>query len=293
MSKNKTTAGIILLVLAIAFIGIFIVSNQFLTVTTYNLEYPDLPVSFDGFRIVQLSDLHNNRFGADNQRLISAINKQSPDIIVMTGDMINSTDRDYSILISLAENLANKYGTYFVVGNHEQSLKDAELQALYGELKTAGVYILDNEKTTIEKDNERINIYGMWFNLRYYSDQTNQYIRDNPEDYYFSLDRMNSVIGTHDDGFSILLTHNPAYFDTYSRFGADLTLSGHIHGGMIRIPFLGGVYSPEKTFFPKYDAGLYSVMDKKMIVSRGLGNGKQGFRFLNPPEIVTITLKTL
>ncbi len=101
MSKNKITVGIILLVLAVALIGIFIVSNQFLTVTTYNLRYPNLPVSFDGFRIVQLSDLHNNRFGADNRRLISAINKQSPDIIVMTGDMINSTDKDYSILISL------------------------------------------------------------------------------------------------------------------------------------------------------------------------------------------------
>lgn len=292
MLKNKKAATIILLALLTAFAGIFIVSNQVLMITTYNLEYPDLPASFDGLKVAQLSDLHSNRLGADNQRLIRAIDKQSPDVIVMTGDMINSTDKDYDIFISLADNLANEYEVYFVVGNHEQSLKDTELKSLYSELRAVGVYVLDNEKLIIEKGDERINIYGMWFNLRYYSDQTNQYIRDNPENYYFSLDRMNSVLGTHEDGgFTILLTHNPTYFDTYSKWGADLTLSGHIHGGMVRIPFLGGIYSPERIFFPEYDAGLFSVKDKKMVVSRGLGNGDLGFRFLNPPELVVITLK--
>jgi len=291
MRKGKVTVVKTLAGLVIILAGIFIISNTMLTVSGYDLEYASLPSSFDGFRIVHLSDLHSTRFGAGNQRLLKAIEKQRPDIIVMTGDMINSTDQEYSIFISLAEQLASKYKVYFVVGNHEQSLKDNQLQLLYSELTNAGVYVLNNEKMAIEKDDDSINIHGMWFNLRYYSDQTNQYIRDNPDDYYFTLDRMKGVMDVHDDNqFSILLTHNPLYFDTYSQWGADLTLCGHIHGGMIRLPFLGGVYSPERTYFPEYDAGLFTSADKRMIVSKGLGNGKLGFRFLNCPEIVVITL---
>lgn len=264
MRKEKVTFAKVLAGLAIILAGIFIVSNTVLTVSEYELEYYNLPSSFDGFKIVHLTDLHSNRFGDGNRRLIKAIDRQSPDIIVMTGDMVNSIDKDYNIFISLAEQLANNYKVYFVVGNHEQSLKDAKRQLLFSELVNTGVYILDNEKTTIEKDDESINIYGMWFNLRYYSDQTNQYIRDNPEDYYFTLDRMNNVLGSNDNNtFSILLTHNPVYFDTYSQWGADLTLCGHIHGGMIRLPFWGGVYSPEKTLFPEYDSGLFTAANKR------------------------------
>lgn len=221
MAKKR---AIVIIGLVIIWVIIYTASNHLLWVTAYSLEYSSLPVSFDGFKILQLSDLHSKRFGADNQRLIKAIDKQSPDIIVMTGDMINSTDKDYTAFIYLAEGLASRYEVYFIVGNHEQNLKDIELQSLYSDLRTAGVYVLNNDKITIEKGGERINVYGMWFNLRYYSDQTNQYIRDNPEDYYFSLDRMKSVIGANDnDRFSILLTHNPIYFDTYSQWGADLS----------------------------------------------------------------------
>lgn len=287
----KTKIGIII------FLGLFIIgmviiySNFSLGVTNYNLSFPNLPEAFDGYKIVQLTDLHSKSFGKNNERLIEKIDKESPHILLMTGDMINTEDKDYGVFFSLVDNLVSKYESYFIVGNHEQNLKDDQLDFLYKELRAAGVTVLDNELRTIEKDGQVINIYGMWFNLRYYSDQRNQIMRDDPERYYFSLDKMEKVMGSYDSSkFSILLTHNPLYFDTYSQWGADLTLTGHIHGGMIRLPFLGGIFSPEKTFFPDYDAGLYSHGDRKMIVGRGLGNGNLGFRFLNSPELIVINL---
>lgn len=282
----------ILLILIVATAGTVYVSNQFILVSEYELAYGKLPASFDGYRILQLSDLHSKDFDNGNDKLLEKIRRQNPDMIVLTGDMVNSTDLDFGVFLSLASDLSADYEVYYIVGNHEQSLSDSSLKYLHSKLEEMGVQILDNERAVINRGDDSIDLYGLWFNLRYYSDRSNDYVKNDAETYYFSVDKIKKVIGENDGSrFSILLAHNPLYADTYFKWGADLTFSGHVHGGMIRLPFLGGIYSPERTFFPEYDGGLYTSGEQNLIVSRGIGNGNLGFRFFNCPEIVTVTLK--
>jgi predicted MPP superfamily phosphohydrolase len=289
--KAKTVLFIMFILLAVIGVTAY-VSNQFILVSEYELVYSKLPASFDGYRILQLSDLHSKEFDDGNDKLLKKIRGQNPDMIVLTGDMVNSTDLDFSVFLSLASDLSAGYEIYYIVGNHEQSLSDSSLKHLHSKLEEMGVQILDNERAVINRDNDSIDLYGLWFNLRYYSDRSNDYVKNDAETYYFSVDKIKKVIGENDGSrFSILLAHNPLYADTYFKWGADLTFSGHVHGGMIRLPFLGGIYSPERTFFPEYDGGLYTFGEQNLIVSRGIGNGNLGFRFLNCPEIVTVTLK--
>jgi predicted MPP superfamily phosphohydrolase len=288
--KRKILISILIFVILLIIIITYI-SNNVIVVSKYCIKYDNLPSNFDGYVIVQLSDFHSREFGKDNKKLIEKIKKQSPNIIVVTGDMINAKDNNYDTFLNIAKKLVSICSVYYIIGNHEQDISEDKLNELYNSLNDIGVNILDNSKVIIERDGQTIDVYGMWFNLKYYSDKTSEFIQNNSSDYYFSLDKMNKVLGDNSSNFSVLLTHNPMYFDTYANWGADLTLSGHIHGGMIRLPFLRGVYSPERTFFPKYDSGLFTKENKSMIVSRGIGNGNLGFRFLNCPEIVTITLK--
>lgn len=289
MRKRKKRRYIIILVVILLFTLEFIISKEAITVTENTIESTKIPVSFDGFKIIQISDLHNEEFGKDNKRLLKIIDEMVPDIIVITGDMINRKESDYSVFYHLAASLVDKYPVYYIVGNHEQNLEEEVLEEMLDYIEGLGVYVLDNDKTTIEKDGESINLYGLWFNLKYYRDLSNEYTKD----YYFSIRKIEKLLGEVDKReFNILLSHNPVYFDTYSSWGADLTLSGHMHGGMVRIPFLGGLFSPEQELFPEYDGGVYQDGENTMIVSRGLGSGKAGFRFFNRPELVVITLKS-
>ena len=230
---------------------------------------------------MQLSDLHSATFGIENRRLITAVKSQSPDIVVLTGDMINSDDTDYGVFYSLCEELAKDFDVYYIVGNHEQEKGRSEVLEIESKIESLGVKVLDNESVKIERDGQSINLCGLWFNLRFYQDVTDE----SAEKYYFDIDDITNVLGEKEpDVFTVLLSHNPVYFETYAQWGADLTLSGHIHGGMVRIPFVGGVFSPEKELFPKYDSGRFVLDEKTMIVSRGLGNRVFGLRFFNCPE---------
>ncbi|CFX68541.1 Metallo-dependent phosphatase-like [Syntrophomonas zehnderi OL-4] len=292
MNKKMKTILAIVAILVIFIVVSFNISNNYITTTNYFVASQDLPTAFDGYKILQLSDLHSREFGKNNYKLINKIDKVNPDIVVMTGDMVNSKDENYDVFISLSQALAAKYDVYFVIGNHEQCLGKNNLQSLTQKLTAMGVNVLDNNKATIVKADDNIALYGMWFNLRYYSNLNMKYVQNNVNNYFFSIDKMNQVLGKKDaEVFSILLTHNPAYFETYLKWGADLTLAGHIHGGMVRLPWCGGIFSPEKIFFPPYDAGEFSASDKMMIVSRGLGIGNEGFRYFNCPELVVVTLK--
>lgn len=289
VKKKKHWLGNTLLLLFAAILVITWVSNVVITTTKYTVTSDKLPETFDGFTIVQLSDLHNRTFGTDNEQLIKKIEKQSPDIIVMTGDMIGSKDKNDQVFLSLAEELAKEYPVYFISGNHEQFLEDDALNEFLNQLRDLGVQVLDNERISIERQGQKIHLYGMWFNLRYYRNLNSEY----SSSYYFGDDKIRTVLGeSNPDVYTILLTHNPVYYDTYINWGADLTLCGHMHGGMIRLPYMGGVLSPENEFFPEYDSGEYKTGDQTMIVSRGLGNGYFGFRFWNCPEIVVVKLQS-
>jgi predicted MPP superfamily phosphohydrolase len=284
--KRSITAPKIILIILLSIFAELIISNNCLSVTKITVKNDKIPSSFQGYRIVQLSDLHDKSFGEDNTRLISAVKSADPDIIALAGDMVNSSDANFNTFYSLAQQLVKVCPVYFAVGNHEQMLDAGLREELIKTLKSIGVIVLDNENTTLEKDGEKIRLYGLWFNLRYYRNLTNA-----GEAYYFTQDNTRQLLGEKSDEYTILLTHNPVYFNSYSAWGADLTLSGHLHGGMIRIPFIGGLFSPEKKFFPQYDAGVFKTESSVLFVSRGLGNGKFGIRFLNRPEIVIITLE--
>lgn len=270
---------------------VFIYSNHFLSVKNYTVKSPKLPNSFKGYKIALITDLHNASFGKDNNILIKKLEEAAPDLVLLGGDMVSTSDTDYSVFFSLAEKLAESYDTYFIVGNHEQALGEERTELFYQSVESLGVKTLNNKMVTLEKNGEKINLYGMWFNLRYYTDRSED-ATHTEQNYYFGTDAMEEILGKpNNENFNLLLTHNPLYFETYAKWGADLTLSGHTHGGMIRIPFKGGVYSPEKTFFPEYDGGLFEKQNKTLIVSRGLGNGTEGFRLFNPPELVFVVLE--
>jgi len=260
--------------------------NNTLQISQYTVSSVKLPADFDDFRILQLSDLHSKQFGSDSRRLIKRIDEEKPDIIVMTGDMINTSDDNSDVFIDLAKNLVRKYEVYYIVGNHEKIINSYRL---LHDLENSGVTVLDNEKVRLERGKSFINLYGLLFSIKYYKNVNNP----DEKNIFYDLAAMEEATGVSDPGeFNILLTHNPVYFSTYSQWGADLTLSGHIHGGIIRIPFMGGLLSPDRTLFPKYDAGQFNSGQSVMIVNRGLGNELIIPRIFNRPEITVITLKS-
>ncbi|MDD4700333.1 MAG: metallophosphoesterase [Oscillospiraceae bacterium] len=285
---KKFLKCIIVVVLFVA--AILVYSNTYITTSKYTVESAKISRDFDGFKIVHVSDLHSAVFGQDNRRLIKVIDDQEPDIVVLTGDMVNSQDSEFDVFYNFAEQIAKKYPTYFVYGNHELILSEDYRDKIVSTIKSYGIIVLDNQMIEVKKGDSKINVYGMWFNLRFYRDTTN----DTTDEYEFTASQMKKILGNCDtDKFNMLLTHNPVYFTAYSEWGADLTLAGHLHGGMIRIPFLGGLFSPEKSMFPEYDSGEFLQDNNSMIVSRGIGNGLQGFRFNNCPVLDIITLKSV
>lgn len=289
MRKKRHVFFKIIICLLVIGLMILLVSNRVLVTKHEDLYFENLPTSFDGYKIVQLSDLHSNTYGQNNSRLLKKVDKENPDIVVLTGDMVNSFDTELDTFYFLAEALARKYDVYYIVGNHEQALQNVSLESLYAHLKSLGITVLDNEKAIIKKGNDSIQLYGLWFNLRYYSDQTDELVKQSSKT-HLDVDKVEELLGKKSEGFTLLLSHNPVYFDAYTQWGADLTLAGHMHGGLIRIPFKGGVFSPEKTYFPMYDAGLFEKDNQFMYVNRGLGEGTKGIRFWNCPEITSFTL---
>lgn len=255
--------------------------NYFIQVSEYQIESGRIPSAFHGYRLVQLSDLHGCSFGKGNRRLIQKINGLAPDAIVMTGDMADRLDTDYSGLFGLLQNLCGNYPVYYILGNHEQEKTGAKRREFLCGLQRQGVKLLDNSAADIQKDGERIQLYGVRIPMKYYKKRNTAVL---------PAETIEKLIGACDRRhYSILLAHNPFCFESYAEWGADLIFSGHVHGGMIRLPLLGGLLSPERRFFPKYSGGCFRSdrFAGKMIVSRGLGSGA---RILNPPEIVAVTL---
>lgn len=291
---SKLHIGIVSSII-IGILAFLYVEANSLQITEYTIISPKIPEEFEGFRILQLSDLHSKEFGRDNIRLIEQIKAQNPDIIVATGDMLNSGNDNGQVFYNLAKELVKEFKLYYIKGNHEQIAEFKAEEAGSGcfgsymdELRNLGVIILDNDKAELKKGDASINLYGLETSLllyrgRYSSNYNGEKSIDVP-----GIEK--KLGGCERKKYNILLTHNPAYFQIYSQWGADLVLSGHIHGGIVRLPFLGGLLSPDATFFPKYDAGEFELGDSKMIVSRGLGNSTLKLRVFNRPEIVTITL---
>ena len=246
------------LLLAICGVLFFRWSNRSLQIEAFTYASPRLPEGFDGCTIVQLSDLHGASFGEDNAELIAAVAAQDPDLIFLTGDIqdrYRKTPASYTVAIGRA--MAGIAPTYFVTGNHEWAFPD--VRELKRALKDAGVTALTNEFVALERNGSVIFLAGK------------------------------AAAG---GGFWMLLAHRNNYFEKqYSGLGADLVISGHGHGGLIRLPFTDGLISVERTLFPSYTAGFYQFNGRDVFVSRGLGNSGPSFRLFNRPQLVTLTLE--
>ena len=277
----------ILIGLLLWFVIELYIDNHTFEITKYRIKDKKIGNSFQNYKIVQLSDLHGKRFGRNNTHLLRTIDKIQPNLIVMTGDMVNNANQDFETLFALISSLYEKYPIYYIKGNHEQGLSSENKKVLYDFLIANEVKYLENEKDVIKIGKDSINLFGMWSDLAFE--------KQNGEK-KFSLSYMKKLMENapiSKNEFNILLAHNPNQIDIYSKWGADLTLSGHIHGGMVRLPIVGGIFSPDTFLFPKFSKGKYEVNGKSLIVSRGLGRGRRGFRLFNRPELAVIELENM
>ena len=241
--------------------------------------------------IVMLADLHNQEYGENNEILIGEIEKLSPDFVCLAGDMpIGHTKIPYEIGQKLVMELAKRYPLFYGLGNHESRMR--RQTKIYGTryedymepIGTLGTHVLINESTKFFVGDNQFQVFGYDLPAKYF-EKFNRYV--------FESRQIEEVLGRcedTDDCYQILLAHNPIYFKQYASWGADLTLSGHLHGGIIRLPLIGGVITPQAKLFPRYSAGKYEIGEKRMIVSRGLGTHTIPIRFNNKPELSVIHL---
>ena len=238
-------------------------------------------------RMVLLSDLHNKSFGRDNERLLKKITELSPDAVLVAGDMLTATKgQDYGRALRLMERLAGSYKIYYGMGNHEHRLElypdqyPGMYEGYLNGLRAAGIEPLINECTYLSAWN--VAVCGVQIDSCYY-----KHLRKEP----MESEYLPRILGeAREDAFQVLIAHNPVYFEEYAAWGADLVVSGHVHGGIMRLPVLGGVLSPSLTLFPKYDGGRFTCGKSTMILSRGLGSHTIPLRFFNPGELVVIEL---
>ena len=255
--------------------------NKALMVSTISISSSRIPAAFSGFRIAQISDLHNVAFGKNNAELLKLLSESRPDIIVITGDLIDANHTDVGIALCFAQESVRIAPTYYVTGNHEATCSQ------YGDLKAgleeAGVIVLEDEAISLERGGETIALLGL-------ADPDFMVKGDMFGEVPAMVStKLKNLIGD-ESGYTILLSHRPELFETYVDGGIDLVFSGHVHGGQFRLPFIGGLVAPNQGLFPKYDAGLYTDGGTSMVVSRGIGNSIIPFRFNNRPEIVLVEL---
>lgn len=272
MKNRKSVKILFIFVIAVMAVIYLYWGNTKIGVTNITVTSENIPDEFNGFKIVHISDLHNAEFGDGQKDLIGKIEAQDADIIVITGDMIDSRRTDVDKAVELITGLGNKIPVYYVTGNHESRVR--EYNELESKLIENGVTVLKNESVKIEKDGSFINIIGV----------------DDPSFGMSANDIFHTVSELKTDGYDVLLSHRPELFETYCESGAELVLCGHAHGGQVRIPFAGGLVAPNQGLFPEYTAGSYKSGSTEMIVSRGLGNSIIPLRVNNPPELVVITL---
>lgn len=243
--------------------------NNSLSTSTFTLSAAKIK---EPIKVVQLSDLHSKQFGKHQNHLVKQVKKLDPDIITFTGDLVDSKAYDEQKSITLMEELVQIAPTYYVTGNHE--FWSGKFPVLEEKLRQAGVYVLRNEQILVKVGKETINLIGV-------DDLT---FLSNEEELAEIVDSL-----SHEEHFNLLLSHRPELLSLYGK--VDLVLTGHAHGGQVRLPFIGGIVAPDQGFIPKYTAGMYKKEDTIMIVNRGLGNSIIPQRIFNRPEIVEVVLE--
>ncbi len=277
--KRKISILIIFLLLIIITYTV-IYNNSNLKITSYTYTSSRLPESFNNYVICHISDLHNKSFGDNQEKLINKVEEINPNIIVITGDLIDSKNYDLDIALNFINEATKIVPIYYVSGNHEAT--SGKYNEIKKELTKRNVIVLDNDYSIVENKNDRIAILGLSdssFLPSEVEDQTKYYLND-------IIKQIDETIE-----FKILLAHRPETFTTYVEHDINLVFSGHTHGGQIRIPFIGGIVAPNQGLFPKYDSGKFKESNTTMYISNGLGNSIIPIRINNNPEIIKITLK--
>lgn len=251
--------------------------NTSLEVDRFDPAFSDLPAGFDGCRIVVLSDLHGAEFGEDNADLFETVAEQAPEYIFYLGDLEDKyRGPEPGFAETVAAGLSAIAPTYYVTGNHEWAIGD--VPELKERLEAQGVTVLSNSFVTLERNGDTVVLAGI--------DDPNGYADQKPPETVAA-----EVYAACGDPFWMLLAHRNDHFEEqYSLLGADLVLSGHGHGGIIRLPFTDGLLSTDRTLFPSYTAGLYEANGSALFVTRGLGNSGPSFRLFNRPEVAVVTL---
>lgn len=280
MMKKRTKAAIGAAVLAAA--GWVLVQNRMLVTDELTLTVPDLPEAFDGKRILHISDLHKKRYGEGFNNLINSCAFLKPDLIFFTGDLFSRDERNLEPKLVLMRRLMKIGPVYYVTGNHEADAPDCA-NALNSALSKEGVHVLLGRSERIYEGEAFITVTGAALPKEHYRSEKGYSQRQE-----VTPGLMRDLVGEPDHGsVNFLLVHDPLPFEAYAEWGADVTFAGHVHGGVIRLPFIGGLLSPERRFFPKYSKGLYRLGKAQMIVSAGLGK----FRLCNPSQLILVTLK--
>ena len=278
--KKFIFPAVVAIVLVALVIGIAW-GNTALDLNTYTVTSSKLPQSFDGYRIAHVSDLHNAEMGKNNEKLLTMLRDADPDMIAITGDLVDSRNTDIEVALQFVREAVKIAPCYYVTGNHEARI--SEYDELKAGMEAAGVTVLVDAKTEISLEGEAITLIG----VNDPSYQTDYLFGDSETVMNTKLEELH----TEQDRFTILLSHRPELFETYVDHDLDLVLSGHAHGGQFRMPFIGGLVAPNQGLFPEYDAGIYTLGNTNMLVSRGIGNSILPFRINNRPEVILIELQ--
>jgi len=279
MWSKKPTIALSFIVLVLVIFCMY--QNNSIVITKSNYTNPKIPSDFDGFTIVHISDLHNKMFGDDQSEILNKVRSLSPDIIVVTGDLIDRRKYNLDIALTFISGAVKIAPVYYVSGNHEAW--SGKFPLIKDSLIDGGVLVLDNLAVELLKGRSSIHIMGL-------ADPA--FLTSN----YFDGTDINKMTEQSnqwptDKNIKILLSHRPELFDWYCDRNIDLVFAGHAHGGQFRIPFIGGLVAPDQGMFPKYTSGSYGKDSTTMFVSRGLGNSIIPIRMFNRPEIVAVTLR--
>lgn len=276
--KPRIIIGTIITILVIwLVIGWIIWTNVNITTTHLTITNGKIPDDFLNYKIAEIADLHNHQWG---NKLIRRLKDEAPDIIVITGDFVDSSHTDFDVSMEFINQAKEIAPIYYVTGNHEAWLENySELES---KLADAGVHMMDDKAEWLEKGNSKINLVGIQ-DPDFVERDTFGGIQES-----ILITKLTPLLNT--DFYNIVLCHRPELFDGYVQTQADLVLTGHAHGGQVRIPFVGGLVAPNQGFFPEYTEGVYHQNKTDMVVSRGLGNSIIPIRINNMPELVMITL---
>lgn len=269
-NRKKYIKSAIVLLIVIALLLFCSYQNRHLETTYYTYKAEQLGADLEGYRIVQISDLHNVKFGKNNQKLVDRIRECEPDMIVLTGDLVDSNHTNVDRAVQFVDEIVKICPVYYVTGNHEYWLEKSEYDELMDGLVSAGVVILDNQVVEISRGDAKFRLVGL-------------------DDKSLADGTLEALLSDEKE-LTVVLAHEPQYLARYAGTGVDLVLSGHAHGGQFRLPFVGGIVAPDQGFLPEYTAGEYYMNGTEMIVSRGLGNSVIPVRLFNYPEIVCVDL---